>query len=97
MTFDTIEDIQNNCKDEKHSSRVMTKYEKTNIVGLRIEQLSFGSKCLLNDDQLKLCNSIEDVAKKELELNLLPFIIQRQICEKKFEYFKLQDMIIHED
>lgn len=96
MICDTIEEIHNKCKLEKDSSHVMTKYEKTNVIGLRIEQLSFGSKCLLNEDQLKSCDSIEDIANKELELNLLPFIIQRQICEKKFEYFKLKDMIIND-
>ena len=79
MICDTIENIQKKCTDEKNSTNVMTKYEKTNVIGLRIEQLSFGSKCLLSEDDLKSCNSIEDIAKKELELNLLPFIIQRQI------------------
>ena len=96
MICDTIENIQQKCTDEKNSTAVMTKYEKCNVIGLRIEQLSFGSKCLLSEDDLKSCNSIEDIANKELELNLLPFIIQRQICEKKFEYFKLKDMIINE-
>lgn len=96
MICDTIENIQQKCTDKKNSTAVMTKYEKCNVIGLRIEQLSFGSKCLLSEDDLKSCNSIEDIANKELELNLLPFIIQRQICEKKFEYFKLKDMIINE-
>ena len=96
MIYDTIEQIQKKCTLDKNSTPVMTKYEKCNVIGLRIEQLSFGSKCLLSEDDLKLCNSIEEIAKKELELNLLPFIIQRQICEKTFEYFKLSDMIIND-
>lgn len=98
MILDTIEDIENKCGEKKKSSsKLMTKYEKTNVIGLRIEQLSFGCGTLLDENTLKSCKSIEDIAEKELKLNLLPFVIQRQICDKKFEYFKLSDMIIHDE
>lgn len=97
MINDNIDDIQRKCDaNDKLSSKLMTKYERTNVIGLRIEQLSFGSPSLLDKDTLKSCKSIEEIAKKELELNLLPFIIQRQICDKTSEYFKLSDMIIHD-
>lgn len=76
------------------SSKIMTKYERTNVIGLRIEQLSFGSKTLLNEEDLKECHSIEQVADLELKKGVLPFIVQRQICDKEFEYFKVKDMII---
>ena len=97
MIPDTIDNIDKKCSlEKKSSSHVMTKYEKCNIIGLRIEQLSFGSKSLLDEEELKSCNSIEDIANRELKLNLLPFIIQRQICDKKYEYFKLRDMSIYD-
>lgn len=76
------------------SSFIMTKYEKTNVLGLRIEQLSFGSKTLLDEKDLEECVCIEDVAQMELKKGLLPFIVQRQICDREFEYFKVKDMII---
>lgn len=90
---DSIIGIQQNCDSlGKMSSSKLTKYEKTNVLGLRIEQLNFGSKTLLDDMELQKCNSIQQIAEKEFELNLLPFIIERQICDKKTEYFKLKDM-----
>lgn len=93
---DSILDIQQNCVSlDKMSSAKLTKYEKTNVLGLRIEQLNFGSKTLLDETELQNCNSIHQIAEREFELNLLPFIIQRQICDKKTEYFKLKDMSDH--
>jgi len=96
MITDNVDDIKMKCKSlDKASTPRMMKYELTNVLGLRIEQLNFGSKTLLDKSDLDKCNSIADIANKELEVDLLPYIIQRQICDKKNEYFKLKDMIVY--
>lgn len=73
---------------------VLTKYEKTRILGLRVKQLDIGSKPLLNSYEFE--NIIDNylIAKKELNSKLLPFIIRRPLPDGKSEYWRLQDLEI---
>lgn len=73
---------------------VLTKYEKTRILGMRVKQLDSGSKPLLNSYEYE--NMIDNylIAKKELNSKLLPFIIRRPLPDGKSEYWRLQDLEI---
>jgi DNA-directed RNA polymerase subunit K/omega len=82
--------IQNN-----RSRNIMTKYEKTNVIGFRLEQISFGAKTMLSKDIEEKCSSIREIVEMELKMHLLPFLICRTLNNKK-EYWKLKDLIILE-
>jgi DNA-directed RNA polymerase subunit K/omega len=72
---------------------ILSKYEKTKIIGMRLEQLSRGASPTIDYKALKL-NSIREIAFMELKERVLPFMIVRTLpCGLK-EYWKLEDMII---
>ncbi len=76
------------------TSPMMTIYEKTNVIGIRQEQLAFGAHSTLPSFELKKLNSVKQIALKEYEMKLLPFIICRKLPDNSKEYWKLNDMII---
>lgn len=92
--FDSFTDVLSKYDPSKNKSRnIMTIYEKTNVIGLRLEQLAFGAPSLLDKSQLEKCKSLRDIVDLELKNNLLPFMICRNINNTK-EYWKLRDMVI---
>jgi hypothetical protein len=90
-SFDNVMGVYDTRNNK--TSNIMTCYEKTNIIGFRLEQLSFGSVSMLEKEDLDKCNSIRDVVLMELKMNLMPFIICRTVNTSK-EYWKIKDMII---
>jgi DNA-directed RNA polymerase subunit K/omega len=79
--------------DELHRTiPILTKYEKTKILGLRVKQLNNNSKPFIDLAEKILDNFI--IANMELHQKKLPFIIQRPIPNGSFEYWKLQDLEI---
>lgn len=72
----------------------MTKYERTAMLGIRMEQLSQGSPSVLTDDELNGLASTEAIAEKELTLKKIPFLILRTLPSGRHEIFKVEDMII---
>ena len=94
INFESFTDVHSNYDPSKNKSRnIMTIYEKTNVIGLRLEQLAFGAPPLLNESELENCNSLRDIAELELKNHVLPFMICRNINNTK-EYWKLRDMVI---
>jgi len=94
MNFDSFSDISKDYDPEKNRSiNIMSCYEKTNVIGFRLEQLAFGAQPILNKTDLLKCKTIREVANLELKLNLLPFIICRTVNNTK-EYWKLKDLLI---
>lgn len=87
-----IRDNNNNIVDEFHKTLpILTKYEKTKILGLRVKQLNSNSKPYIKVDDNILDNYI--IATMELKEKKLPFIIQRPI-QNRFEYWNIQDLEI---
>ena len=79
--------------DELHKTiPVMTKFEKTKILGLRSAQLSEGAKPLipLSDEII----SSYVIASMELKQKKIPFIIKRPIPNGGSEYWKISDLEI---
>jgi len=94
LNFDSFSDVASAYDPSKNISRnIMTCYERTNVIGFRLEQLAFGAKPMLELDDLTKCDTIREIALMELKKNVLPFIICRNINNGK-EYWKLRDMII---
>jgi DNA-directed RNA polymerase subunit K/omega len=72
---------------------VITKYEKTKILGLRMEQLARGAPTLIDPEKDK-CTSIQEIAVRELEQRKIPFMIVRTIPNGQKEYWRLEDMVL---
>ena len=85
----TVRDKDNIIIDDLHRTHpVLSKYEKTNILGKRIKQLNSGAEPFittqLNDNYL--------IALTELKEKKLPFIIQRPLPNGGSEYWKVSDL-----
>ena len=87
-------DSDNNIIDENHSTiPILTKYEKTRILGIRISQLNNGAKPYVNiENTIIIDNNI--IAEKELLEKKIPIIIMRPLPNGKKEYWKLTDLEI---
>ena len=69
---------------------ILTKYEKTKILGLRAKQLNNGAV-----PYVKLNSNVIDgylIALKELEEKKIPFIIRRPLPSGASEYWHVQDL-----
>ena len=87
-------DNNNNIIDEFHRTLpILTKYEKTKILGIRLKQLNNGSEPFINVNEDIIDNNI--IALKELENKKLPFIIVRPLPNRTFEYWKLKDLEVY--
>tara|TARA_Y100000389_G_C17425582_1_gene499336 strand:+ start:514 stop:810 length:297 start_codon:yes stop_codon:yes gene_type:complete len=80
--------------ENKVSRNILTKYERTTIIGVRIEQLAYGSPSTLSDEDKVSCKNITEIAEKELVLGVIPFMICRNLPNRTEEYWKLKDLII---
>ena len=77
--------------DELHKTMpLLTKYEKTKILGMRVKQLNSGTSPYVTYNEKIIDNYL--IAQMELEQKKLPFIIQRPLPNNNFEYWKLQDL-----
>lgn len=84
-------DDNNNIIDAFHRTiPILTKYEKTKIIGIRLKQLNNGSKPYVTISDTILDNNI--IVNMELTQKVLPFIISRPLPNNTCEYWKLQDL-----
>ena len=84
-------DENNRIIDSNHTTvPILSKYEKTKILGLRTKQINFGAKPFINVDEDVVDGYI--IAEKELQEKKIPFIIKRPISNNRFEYWKLEDL-----
>lgn len=73
----------------------LTKYEVASLIGVRVEQLAFGSPSLLNEEELQSCsNNIEAIATLELKLKKLPFKIARTLPNNTQEILSIKNLIV---
>jgi DNA-directed RNA polymerase subunit K/omega len=79
--------------DELHKTiPILTKYEMTKIIGIRVKQLNSGCKPYITINENIIDNFI--IANKELKLKKLPFIIERPMPNNINEYWRLQNLEI---
>ena len=73
---------------------LLTKYEKTRILGIRTKQLNNGAQPYVSTTGLGSAQIIDGyvVALRELEEKRLPFIIRRPLPNGGTEYWYLQDL-----
>jgi DNA-directed RNA polymerase subunit K/omega len=97
--FDVIVIDQNKATVIEHnrkklSRNILTKYEKTTLIGVRVEQLSYGCVSTLTNEQKKDCQNIREMAESELKLGVIPLMLCRHLPNKTEEYWKIKDLII---
>ena len=78
--------------DENHTTYpILSKYEKTKLIGLRVAQLNKGAAPYVElKHSTLLDNSL--IAEKELKEKKLPFIIMRPLFNGKCEYWNVNDL-----
>ena len=89
--METFQDIMENYDSSLNTSKnFLTKFERSKIIGTRMEQLARGAIPFVNVSGL---TNIKQIALKELHEKKTPFIVSRTMPNGKREYFKLSDMI----
>ena len=84
-------DNDNNIIDSFHKTiPILTKYEKTKIIGIRLKQLNNGAKPYVAISDTILDNNI--IVNLELTQKVLPFIVSRPLPNNTYEYWRLQDL-----
>ena len=86
-------DIKKSLNSIKITLPFLSKYEKTKILGLRIQQLVSGANSTLTKDELEGLKSNIEVAEKELKLKKIPLIISRNLPNNKKELWNIRDLI----
>ena len=87
-------DKNNLIIDNNHKTiPILTKYEKTRILGQRAKQINNGCKPYINISE----NIIDGylIAELELKEKKIPFIIRRPLPNGKSEYWKIKDLEIY--
>ncbi len=82
---------ENMIIDENHQTiPILTKYEKTKVLGMRIKQLNHGSEPYIKTGKNILDSHV--IAMEELNQKKLPFIIARPLNKDKTEYWNINDL-----
>jgi len=69
---------------------ILSKYERSKILGLRVSQLNKGAKPYVTINKNILDNIL--IAEKELKEKKIPFIIMRPMPNGKSEYWNVNDL-----
>ena len=89
--INVTKDNNNNIIDAFHRTiPILTKYEKTKIIGIRLKQLNNGAKPYVTLSDTILDNNM--IVNMELTQKVLPFIVSRPLPNNTYEYWKLQDL-----
>jgi len=72
---------------------ILTKYEKTRILGIRTKQLETGAKPFITLPQdMPAIIDMNLIAEMELKQSVLPFIVKRGLPNGSVEFWKLKDL-----
>ena len=72
----------------KHPSARLTKYERTQVIGLRSEQLARGAQAFVEVDPAGR-ETVFEIAERELYARRLPLIVVRNLPDGKTEHLRL--------
>jgi len=91
--IEDISKINESLSKDKISKPIMTIYEFDKIIGMRTQQLSSGGKSYIKDIKNISSNmELRQVALQELIQGKLPYIIERNMPNKKKEYYRVKDL-----
>lgn len=84
-------DADGTIVDSHHKTYpILSKYEKTKIIGIRVCQLNKGAEPYIKLEKRILDNAL--IAEKELKEKKLPFIIMRPLPNGSAEYWNVNDL-----
>jgi len=88
-----IQEVPPTDKDQNHKSQpFLSVYEYTKILGFRANQLAQGAPpYIVRPEHV---TSVFEISKMELEQRRLPYIIKRPMPDGRFEYWRLNDLMI---
>ena len=93
MSDDYIDLYKNYDISKNISEPILSKFEYTKILGMRAQQIAMGAEPLIK--VTKDLDSVVLIAEEELRQRKTPMIIQREIGKNKYEYWKIEDLIIY--
>ena len=94
IMLDDYVDLYKNYDVSKNISEpILSKFEYTKILGMRAQQIAMGAEPLIK--VTKDLNSVVLIAEEELRQRKTPMILQREIGKNKFEYWKIEDLVIY--
>ena len=77
---------------DKQTAPIITKYELTNVLGIRATEIANGVESFINTEELNLTDPFE-IAKQEFKKGLIPYIIVRPLPNgNSLEYWRLSDL-----
>jgi DNA-directed RNA polymerase I, II, and III subunit RPABC2 len=74
----------------KTTRPVLTKFERTRVMGVRVRMLLMGAVPLV--DTAGLTDEVQ-IAERELEQRTMPLIVRRQLGPGKFEYWRMEEFV----
>jgi DNA-directed RNA polymerase I, II, and III subunit RPABC2 len=74
----------------RRTSPYMTKYERARILGTRALQISMNAPVMVDTEGLI---DPMDIAEKELNAKLVPFIVRRYLPDGSFEDWKVSELL----
>ena len=87
----TKRDEQGRIVDPLHKTTpIMSKYEYTNLIGIRCKQLGDGAHPLIDISKDVMDNVV--IAELELRQKVLPFVIKRPLPHGACEYWRVRDL-----
>lgn len=87
-------EVVENVKEPRITREYFTKYEYTALMATRAQQLADGAKPLVELTGLKTSDPlfVWNVAKREIAMRKLPFLIRRQMPNGTSEFWSAQEM-----
>lgn len=70
----------------------LTKYEKTVVKGMRLEQLYHGAPTMLALDEVNGLTSMEAICKMEMQTGKIPYLILRTLPNGEKEIWRFDDL-----
>jgi hypothetical protein len=72
----------------------LTRFEKTTLLGVRLQQLYKGAPSVLAADERAGLRTLEDVVDMELKLRKIPLMVVRTMPNNDKELWKIEDLIV---
>lgn len=91
--FEINQNADSNFNKIKKTIPILTKYEKTFVIGFRTQQILNGSNILIDINTLKKKDPYY-IAVEELRLRRIPFKIKRKLPDNTYEIWDITDFEI---
>jgi DNA-directed RNA polymerase I, II, and III subunit RPABC2 len=91
VEYSNFQDTYNPAKNT--TMNIISLYEKTAIMGLRMQQIAKGASSTLPRDITSKMTSLQEIVDEEYRQKKIPFIICRKLPDNTCEFWKIEDLI----